>query len=344
MKASIQDVAKRAGVSVSTVSRSFTRPDLVSEKTRQKVMDIAESLDFQISRSATALKSGQSLRIAMLISGPVTEWFNSHVFLGLNQVLQQQGYDISIYTINTFEARKEFFTNLPVRRNADAVLVCSFNINSAEVSRLRHMNVPVVGVNISDPDGFDAAVTIDDRDSMKATVRHLVSIGHRRIAFIRTTHGTPFTYSADERMEGFIQACREAGPSVISTVLHCPINPNPINSAVTQLLALKPAPTALCFQTDDLAVPVLYRLRRYGRTIPGDFSIIGFDDSTYASDIGLTTVHQDPEEMGRRAATKILDLISTESTEKPFETFPTQLMLRDTTAPYAPPKKTSAGK
>jgi DNA-binding LacI/PurR family transcriptional regulator len=301
-------------------------------------MDIAEALDFQISRSATALKSGQALRIAMLISGPVTEWFNSHVFLGLNSVLQQQGYDVSIYTISTFEARTEFFANMPVRRNADAVVVCSFNINPNEVSRLRHMNVPVVGVNISDPSGFDAAVNIDDRDSMKTVVRHLVSIGHRRIAFIRTTHGTPFTYSADERMEGFLQACKEAGPSVIPTVLHCPINPNPINSAVSQLLALKPAPTALCFQTDDLAVPVLYRLRRYGRTIPGDFSVVGFDDSTYTKAIGLTTLHQDPAEMGKRAAQKTLDLIDHESTEKPFETFSTQLMLRETTAPLTPQK------
>ena len=115
MKASIQDVAAKAGVSISTVSRSFTRPELVSKKTRLKVMAIAEQLDFQISRSATALKSGQSLRIALLLSDPVTTWFNSHVFLGLNSVLQERGYDISIYTINTFEARKELFETLPVR-------------------------------------------------------------------------------------------------------------------------------------------------------------------------------------------------------------------------------------
>ncbi|MCI1935816.1 MAG: LacI family transcriptional regulator [Bifidobacteriaceae bacterium] len=335
MKASIQDVARRAGVSVSTVSRSFTRPELVSEKTREKVMAIAETMDFQISRSATALKSGQSFRIALLLSGPVTTWFNSHVFLGLNSVLQQRGYDISIYTISTFEARKEFFSTLPVRRNADAVVVCSFNIKPSEVSRLRHMNVPVVGVNISDYNGFDAGVKIDDRESMKTVVRHLVSIGHRRIAYIRTTHDTPFTFSADERLAGFEQACKEAGEDVQSTVLHCPIIPNPINSAVSQILALDPTPTALCFQTDDLAVPVLYRLRRYGRTIPGDFSIVGFDDSTYTSAIGLTTLHQDPVEMGKRAADKILDLIATEHTDQPFETFSTQLMLRETTSPIA---------
>ncbi|GAA6123769.1 LacI family DNA-binding transcriptional regulator [Bifidobacterium psychraerophilum] len=298
-------------------------------------MKVAETLDFQISRSARALKSGQSLRIALLISGLVTEWFNSNMFLGLNTVFQQQGYDISIYTISTFEDRKAFFTNLPVRRNADAVVVCSFNINAAEVSRLRHMHVPVVGVNISDLDGFDAAVTIDDRGSMETAVRHLVSIGHRRTAFIRTTHGTPFTYAADKRMEGFLEACKEAGTKVTPIVLHCPLKPNPINSAVSQLLALNPAPTALCFQTDDLAVPVLYRLRQYGRTVPGDFSVIGFDDSTYAEAIGLTTLHQDPVGMGERVAEKMLDLIDHDHTEKPFETFSTQLMLRETTAPLA---------
>lgn len=332
MKASIQDVAAKAGVSISTVSRSFTRPELVSKKTRLKVMTIAEQLDFQISRSATALKSGQSLRIALLLSDPVTTWFNSHVFLGLNSVLQERGYDVSIYSINTFEARKEFFETLPVRRNADAVVVCSCNINPGEVSRLRNMNVPVVGVNISDNEGFDAAVSIDDAGSMKTVTRHLVSIGHRRLAYVRTTHGTPFTYSADERINGFREVVEQTA-GVESSVLNCPKLPNPVDPAISQILALDPAPTALVFQTDDLAVPVLYQLRHFGRSIPGDFSVVGFDDSTYTNDIGLTTLHQDPIQMGELIALKTLALISGTAPEKPFETFRTQLVLRETTAP-----------
>ena len=125
MTSSIQDVAKAAGVSISTVSRSFTRPDLVSAKTRNRVLEIANALNFSLSRSAAALKSGRSLRIAVLMSGHISLWFTASVIEGLNEVLHAEGYDISIFQISSIEERKEFFDTLPVRRNADAVIVVS---------------------------------------------------------------------------------------------------------------------------------------------------------------------------------------------------------------------------
>ncbi|MCX8673240.1 LacI family DNA-binding transcriptional regulator [Bifidobacterium sp. B4001] len=333
LKSTIQDVARKAGVSVSTVSRSFTRPQLVSAKTRAKVLTIARQLDFSISRSAAALKSGQSMRIAMLISDSVTKWFNSHVFAGLNDVLQQSGYDISIYTMNTFEARSRFFSDLPVRRNADAVVVCSFNIEPDEIARLGNMDVPIVGINIPAIKEFDAAVYIDDRDSMRLAVNHLIGLGHRRIAFIRAGHGSPFRYRADERLEGFMDACRKADIQDEATAIQCPLGQDVYNSALSQLLALEPAPTAVCFQTDELAIPILYRLHRYGREVPDDLSVIGFDDSTYSDAIGLTTIQQDPYAMGRAAADKILSLITGKDAGELYQMFPTHLILRDTTKP-----------
>ena len=82
-KAGIRDVAEAAAVSISTVSRAFTRPDLVSEKTRSKVLETADRLDFNISRSATALKSGQTYRVALLMNEDITSWFNTQVFAGV---------------------------------------------------------------------------------------------------------------------------------------------------------------------------------------------------------------------------------------------------------------------
>ena len=109
MTSSIQDVAKAAGVSISTVSRSFTRPDLVSAKTRKRVLDIANELNFSLSRSAAALKSGKSLRIAVLMSGRISLWFTAQVIEGLNEVLHAEGYDISIFQVSSIEDRREFF-------------------------------------------------------------------------------------------------------------------------------------------------------------------------------------------------------------------------------------------
>lgn len=92
-KASIQAVAKEAGVSVSTVSRTFAKPNLVLPKTRDRVLAAARKLDFQVSRSAAALKSGQSFRIALLHADTIAVWFNANVFRGLNSVFGPAGYD-----------------------------------------------------------------------------------------------------------------------------------------------------------------------------------------------------------------------------------------------------------
>ena len=99
LKPTTQDVANKAGVSAATVSRTFAHPDKVLQETREKVMIAARELGFTISRSASALKSQQSFRIAVLISEPVANWFNSHICGALNDVLQPEGYDICTYYI-----------------------------------------------------------------------------------------------------------------------------------------------------------------------------------------------------------------------------------------------------
>ena len=147
MSTSIQDVARAANVSISTVSRSFTRPELVSKATREKVLRIAEELNFSTSRSAVALKTGRALRVALLVSDHIRLWFSASVIEGLNQVLHEEGYDISIFQISSIEERKEFFEMLPVRRNADAVIVVSFDIDNTEIAQLNSAAVPIVGIN-----------------------------------------------------------------------------------------------------------------------------------------------------------------------------------------------------
>ena len=141
MASTIQDVADKAHVSVSTVSRAFSRPDLVSEKTRRKVLAIAEELNFAVSRSATVFQSGRSFRIALLLSASVTLWFNAQLYDGLNSVFHDEGYDISIYPIGQASERAAFFSSMPVRRYADAVIVPSFDIRMGIHGRLsRHQH------------------------------------------------------------------------------------------------------------------------------------------------------------------------------------------------------------
>ena len=275
MKSSIQDVARLAHVSISTVSRSFTRPDLVSQTTRDKVMKAADDLNFSISRSAAALKTGRALRIAVLVSGRLNLWFSSSIIEGLNEVFHDEGYDISIYQMSSTEERSDFFDMLPA-------------------------------------------------------ARHLMTLGHRDIVYIRTDREVTLHFSVQGRFESFMECCH--ANDVEPRVLVTDEGKNNVSKVVTQLLSLDHMPTAISCQEDGIAIPLLFQLERNGFTVPNDISIIGYDDSTYARDLGLTTIRQTPVEMAREAARMTLALIEKQTIDEPFKTFPAQLIVRSTTA------------
>ena len=316
-KASIQAVAREAGVSVSTVSRTFAKPDLVLPETRDRVMNAAEKLDYSVSRSAAALKSGQSFRIALLASETITTWFNANIFAGLDSALRPSGYDTVPYPMCNAAERHDFFADLPVRRNADAVIVSSFDIEPAEV------------------DGFDAGVSIDDYAATRSAIEHLIALGHRHIAFVGSAPTeTNMRYSAEARLQGVIDATA-AHPGIELTPLSIQRGLGESNAALNAVLNASPSITAFCFEDDEMAAPVLYRLRQYGRRVPQDISIIGFDDSTLSAAVGLTTLHQDPFAMGVAAGHMVLDAIAGKSIEPAFVRPDTPLILRETTAPPA---------
>ena len=289
MEARIAQVAVKAGVSIATVSRAFAKPDLVSEKTRERVYAAAEALNYSISRSATAMKTGRSFRIALLISEDISTWFSANLFSGLNATLGATGYDIVIYQVETPQERRSFFSTLPVRRNADAVIVSSFNVNPDEVSRLQSVHIPIVGVNTPSSDGYDATVSIDDRNGMRMVAEHLIALGHERIAFVRHRLSPSIPHSADLRIQGFEDACRGASHPVIPTTIYYDEEVDePSDDLLSQILALRDRPTAVCCVMDLMAIPLYFTMIRYGMHVPRDISLTGFDDSTYVKESGLT--------------------------------------------------------
>ncbi|KFI92955.1 LacI family DNA-binding transcriptional regulator [Bifidobacterium stellenboschense] len=335
MSSSIQDVAKAAGVSISTVSRSFTRPDLVSAKTRERVLAMAGQLNFSLSRSAAALKSGRALRVAVLMSGHIRLWFTASVIEGLNDVFHAEVYDISIFQISSIEERREFFEMLPVRRNADAVIVVSFDIDDEETRQLASVDVPIIGINTAESSahGFAAAVNIDDEQGSTLAARHLMNLGHRDIAYISTDRDISLSFSVRGRFNVFMDCCRRDGTE--PQVIVCKVDADghyQIGDVVTQLMSLGTMPTAIACQEDGIALPLMFQLERNGLSVPGDISLIGYDDSFYTADIGLTTIRQDPVEMARAAARMTMDLINGREVREPLRKVPAQLVVRSSTA------------
>ena len=218
----------------------------MSEKTRHKVLQAADQLDFNISRSAAALKSGQTFRVALLMNEEITSWFNTQIFAGINSIMHDAGYDISVFSMTSADERRRFFTDLPVLRNADAVVVSSFNIEPDEARKLKAMNVPIVGINIPSNDGFDAGVSIDDHAAEHIAVDHLVALGHQRIAYIgydEMDDRSALRYSASARLQGFMDACNSY-PGVTPMPLSLDHAGDPANAVLNCIISASPAPSA----------------------------------------------------------------------------------------------------
>lgn len=336
MQTTIEDVAQRAGVSIATVSRAFKHPDQVAAKTRGRVMAAAEELGFSISRSASVFQAGQTFRIALLLSERPSTWFNAHVYEGLNEVFHPAGYDISIFSIANRADRQRFFQDLPIRRNADAVVIPSFDdIDPEETARLQSIRMPIAGINALPEDSFTLSVSIDDEQGMHLATRHLIRLGHRDLVFIGLSERPDFDdslqFSANRRVKGFTEECEANG--ITPTILYARKGEDVIDDAITQLTALPRIPDGICCQQDSLALPLMARLQQMGHHVPTQVSIVGFDDDDYARASGLTTIRQDPTDMGRQTARGLLTLIEGGTVAQPHRRIPVQLMCRNSSAP-----------
>ena len=337
-RATIADVAKLAGVSQATVSRALRGVDKVTPATRRKVLDAADRLNFTLLKSASALASGKTMRIILLSSGKLNEWFNSNVLQGAYEVLTPEGYDVSPASIIGKDEADHYFAELPKNRNADAIIISSFQLDAAMRERLKAIDMPTIGVNIPSESSCDASVGIDNFDGMSKAVRLLRSLGHERIAFAIDYIPQDMVYNTSQRKEAFLEAVEQNGygeddVAIVSADEHPQSMSRPQLAAelVAKLLSLPQRPTAVCVETDQVAIALVKELKHQHLRVPEDISVIGFDDADIAEAADLTTIRQNPLELGRAAARKTLQLLKGEPVSDPHEAQEPVLVLRDTT-------------
>lgn len=341
-RATIGDVAKLAKVSQSTVSRALRGMDKVNPATRRRIEEAADQLDFTLSKSAGALASGRTMRVLLLMSGAMDTWFNASMMRGVHEVLGPAGYDVAPHAIHNKRELDDYFEALPKNRNADAIIIASFQFTEDLHRQLAEHGMPVVGLDAPAATGFDASIAIDNAGGMAQAVRTLASLGHRRIAFVGGAVPPDMFFSATSRLTLFGDAAREAGYApgdfttitvVTDTANGDPLDPDIVAAdAAAQLLSSAVRPTGVCTETDNLAAILMKELRHQRVRIPEDMSVIGFDDSPTAQLTDLTTIRQDPLELGHVAAAKTLALLQGHSLPIPHETQPLRLVLRDTTS------------
>lgn len=326
------DVAERAGVSASTVSRTL-RGLSVSLDVRARVERAARELNFAVSRQAASLVTGKTGVVAVL-APTLNSWFIGSTLSTLGPELRAAGMDLLVYVTPEMTARADFFERLPARRNADALLVFCFDLTAEETARLSDLQMPVIYVS-QHAEGRPS-VYVDDVAGARRGTRHLLNLGHRRIAFVRSVGASGFAFSSNERLVGYQQALTEAGvPLDDDLVVAAPVaDKRSIAEAVGELLSLREPPTAVFAEQDELAATVVRTLRKARIEVPERISVLGFDDHPIAELSDLSTIAQSPDDIGRAAGELARSLLNDPDADPAQHiVLPTRLIPRASTAP-----------
>ena len=233
-----------------------------------------------------------------------------------------------------------FFSQLPKSRNADAIIISSFQLMPAMRDQLQAIDLPTVGVNVPAESGyFDASISIDNSSAMTMAVRLLRSLGHTNIAFCSDYIPADMVYNTSQRTQAFADAAQANATdgitfSLLTADAHdAPLSKSDLASQLTaKLLSLPERPTAVCVETDQVAIALVKELRKQQLNVPEDISVLGFDDAEIAQAADLSTIRQEPIELGRIAGRKVLQLLRNEPLEHPHELQDPLLVLRNTTS------------
>ena len=330
-RANISDMALAAGVSVATVSRALRNLPNVAPRTRKRVAEVAAELGYEAHPQASRLASGRTWTIGL--AAPLFgTWFPSRALGGINSVFAKAGYDLLISMMTTPDDRRRFLHEaLSFCRRVDGIVLIDTFVSAEGGSADSFFDRPVVAVG--ERLAGATSISIDNRLAARRAVEHLIELGHERIGLvigpIIAQLPTP-----DPRLRrlGYEDALRAAGLKVDPSLA---VQGDGLAGggarALSKLIAGSDPPTAVFCMTDEMAFGTLDAARGAGMAVPGDLSVIGFDDHDLAEALGLTTMRQSVGEMGARAAEEVLALI--DGREAPRDiTWEVPLVVRATTA------------
>jgi LacI family transcriptional regulator len=327
-RVTIVDVARAAGVSVSTVSRVIRDHADVGSETRSRVQAAISKLGYRPSPIARALVSGQTRLVALLVSD-LTNPFYPQLAKSVEEEAGKAGYTVII--CNTSDKVSEVRRHLTrlLDQGVDGVIHASVGKDEATVLSALGDPRRVVFVNRPPTSPSVSYVVSDNFGGALSLTRHLLEVGHRRIGFIG---GPLYAGNANERFRGFEIAMGEvAGTQAF--VVHRVFGKESGSSAVSDWLEQGSNPTAIIANNDTMALGAMEELIRHGLRIPQDVAIAGFDGTDFSASpvIGLTTVDQHSDEMGRRAVKVLLKQISSRNFVPARQILPTELLPRRST-------------
>lgn len=326
----IREVARLAGVSVATVSRTLRSPERVLPDTRDKVNAAVEQAGYRPNLMAVQFRSRRTGNLVILVPTIANSFF-AKVISGAQQAAQLAGYRLLLCDTQGREAIEREFAELVYAHQADGVIqLRAYDPFAAPFPGAELP--PIVNACEVIHNGPHPSISLDNRAAAKAMTEYLIELGHRRIGLIKGPKSSPLTR---DRVAGYQDALNQAGIEADpALVCHGDFTLKAGDDGAAAMLALPDRPTALFCENDEMAIGALKRIRQSGLRVPEDISLVGFDDIPFAAycDPPLTTISQPAEAFGQRAVEMLIALIEKKPLAERHVVLPFELTLRESTA------------
>ncbi|MDR0593205.1 MAG: LacI family transcriptional regulator [Bifidobacteriaceae bacterium] len=323
----IYDVAARAEVSIGTVSKTLNSPAKVAARTRRRVLDAVRDLDFVPKEVAATRARRGARRIGVFAPFSAYASFAERLN-GVLTTLPARRVEVAVFDVQSAAESSHVLESLPALRSLDGVIVMSSPIGPEVAAALRQGKLPAVLVDAA---GFGLpSVTTDDESGGRLAAEVLVGRGRRRFAFLGHSQVQPdWASPSRRRLQGFAAALAAAGFDLAAdgAVLVGRAFDEAV-AAASALLSSGDRPDAVFAHSDELAAAVHLAARRLGLAVPEDLAIVGFDDSTIAQALDLTTIRQPLRQTGEWALRTLTAMIEDPAAAAPSVVLPVQLVRR----------------
>ena len=336
MSVSIYDIAKKANLAPSTISRALQDHPRIGAETKMRVRALAKEMGYVPSTVAKSLSTNQTWTIGMVVA-TISDPFMGRVVEGVEEVAMGAGFNVFLSTSQNNRQREIAVIDVLQQRRVDGIIVVASHLFDRYRRYFDRIEVPIVMIDEQEPAGVIHAVAVDDLRGARLAVEHLLGLGHRRIGYVGVTNRPK---SNRYRLRGYEDALKAAGiapdPRLVFTS-------NIEDHAKRGEASLEPlwaaGATAVFCYNDMTAIGLLSACYNRGLSVPDNLSLIGFDDIDTAAYIipPLTTIHQPRLELGRRAMQMILDLLAGQTPEN--QLISAELVVRQTTAGLLPDKR-----
>jgi LacI family transcriptional regulator len=332
MKITITEIAKIANVSKTTVSRVLNNKPDVDPSTREKILSLITEYDFQPNAFAKAISLQKSNYIGLLVPHEVEYVFSNpfytEVMRGVSTEVDRQGY----YMVTCYAHEHNYLDIYKQKRVDGFILLSPGSFHQNIIEALSANNVPFVSTALISDEEQTPHVDVDNKEGAVQVMEHLVALGHRRIAYI----SKPSLKSSQDRFEGYREVMDRYGlsydensyPMVNSSSVECGYE------NTQKLLALPRPPTAIFLANDVMAIGAIQAIQETGLTVPGDISVVGFDDIPLGRYLTppLTTVRQPAFEKGLNAARILIEHLENKTPQHSM-ILDVELIVRKSTGP-----------